>query len=195
MMRCVISVFLAAVVAACASIKPRGDEAGWRPVIGVDPASTESFRVSGRLAVSDGQDGGSAGFLWTQRGDAYEFELRQPVSQRTWRLTGGARGAVLEGGDDGPRYGPSAEILLQEVLGWQVPVAALRYWVRGVPFHGPLTRREYDDRQRFILLEQDGWQVEYRDWLDDSAWPTRIRAQDPPYSVRLNIEDWAVRDD
>lgn len=195
LVRVVVSMWLTALLSACATIKPQADIAGWRSVAGVDPASTEHFRVAGRLAVSDGRDGGSAGFLWTQQGEAYTFELRQPVSQRTWRLTGDARGAVLEGGEDGPVRGTSAENLLQEVLGWHVPVDALRRWVRGLADRGVLESSERDAQGRLTRLEQAGWRVEYRDWLDDGVWPTRVRADRPPYSVRLSIRDWAVADD
>ncbi len=185
---------LAALLAlsACAVKAPRGD-GQWRPVQGLVPAEVDHFQLAGRLAVSDGRDGGSAGFLWTQRGDRFEVELRQPVSQRTWRLTGDDRGALLEGGDGGPRRGPSAEALLQEVLGWQVPVASLRAWVRGLASDdSPVLERTTDDQGRLSRLVQDGWQVDYRDWLGDGDWPLRINASRPPYNVRLVIRDWAA---
>lgn len=182
-------------LSACA-IKPRRDDVGWRRVTGTDLVEIDAFRVAGRLAVSDGRDGGSASFLWTQLGDRYEFELRQPVSQRTWRLTGGARGAVLEGGDHGPVRAASGEELLREVLGWEVPMRALQAWVRGLADAGlAVQAQSRDDQGRLQVLEQGGWQVQYRGWLDGSVWPTRVQAQQPPYSVRLSIQDWFVRDD
>lgn len=187
-------VFALALPAGCAMRPPR-DGAGWRQVDGIDPSSVDLFRLSGRLAVSDGKDGGSAGFLWIQRGDRIEFELRQPVSQRTWKLVADDTGATLEGGDDGPRSAASAEALLIEALGWHVPVDALRDWVRGLPTAGPVVASERDAQGRLSMLEQDGWRVEYRDWLDGGDWPTRVRAQQPPYSVRLNIKNWAVGHD
>lgn len=183
-------------LAACAGA-PRRDAALWRSVDGVDPAGVTTFRVAGRLAVSDGRDGGSAGFVWSQRGERFEFELRQPVNQKTWRLSGDRRGAVLEGGEGGPRRAASAEELLLEVLGWHVPVAALRDWVRGLPHDGGNVPRavEHDDQGRLRRFSQDGWQVNYTAWRDGGAWPERIRAQRPPYSVRLNVQDWAVARD
>lgn len=181
-------------LAACA-IKPRRDDAGWRPVGGADLVQVDSFRVAGRLAVSDGRDGGSASFLWTQQGSSYEFELRQPVSQRTWRLRGNDRGAVLEGGDGGPLRAGSGEVLLREVLGWEVPVSALQSWVRGLASATyPLDHEGRDGQGRLVELEQGGWRVDYRAWLDGGVWPTRIQARQPPYSVRLNIQDWFLRD-
>lgn len=183
---------LLAALSACAVKAPRVD-GDWRPVQGLEPADVRNFQLAGRLAVSDGRDGGSAGFLWTQRGDRFEVELRQPVSQRTWRLSGDHHGALLEGGDDGPRRGPSAEALLQEMLGWQVPVASLQAWVRGLASDdSPAQELVRDEQGRLSRLAQDGWQVEYRDWLGDSDWPLRINASRPPYSVRLVIRDWAA---
>lgn len=194
-LRAATGLLLAVLLPACAA-KPRRDTAVWAPVQGVVPAAAPAFRVAGRLAVSDGHDGGSAGFVWIQRGECFEFELRQPVSQKTWRLRGDARSAVLEGGDGGPRRAASAEELLLQMLGWHVPVAALRDWVRGLPHAGggPV-QVERDDSGRVRSLRQDGWRVDYTAWLDGGDWPTRIRARQEPYSVRLNIQDWAVARD
>lgn len=190
--RLILALLLVAGLAACAVKAPRGD-GRWLPVEGLSPEAVRNFQLAGRLAVSDGRDGGSAGFLWTQRGDRFEVELRQPVSQRTWRLSGDHHGALLEGGDGGPRRGASAEALLHEVLGWQVPVDALRDWVRGLAGEGsPVQSRNLDGQGRLQRLVQDGWEVEYRDWHGDSDWPTRINASRPPYSVRLVIRDWAA---
>lgn len=181
------------VLAACAQLPRRSAGDDWRPVAGIAPDAVVAFRVSGRLAVSDGRDGGSAGFLWSQRGEAFEVELRQPVSQRTWRLVGDDRGAVLQGGDDGPRQGADAQALLFEVLGWHLPVRALVDWVRGLPgSDAPVERLERDGQGRLRLLRQSGWQVEYRGWLDGSAWPTRIQARQGDHSVRIHVQDWAA---
>ena len=179
---------------ACSS-QPLRDDSRWRSVEGVDPALADSFRISGRLAVSDGRDGGSAGFLWLQEGDAFQVELRQPVSQRTWRLSGDSHGAVLDDGS-GQQQAGSAEALLYQALGWQVPVTALRDWVRGLA-HADMAIQEgaEDAFGRWQWLLQGGWRVQYRGWLGDSAWPLRIEARNPPYSVRLSIQDWAVPHD
>jgi outer membrane lipoprotein LolB len=184
---------LLVLVAGCASA-PRMDPGQWRALApGDDPARMAAFRVAGRLAVSDGRDGGSAGFLWIQDGDRFEVELRQPVSQRTWRLSGDGRGALLEGDPAGPRRADSAEQLLAQALGWNVPVRALARWVRGLPDDGPVASSEFDGEARLTRLDQAGWQVDYRGWHETGAWPTRIQARQPPYSVRLTIQDWAVR--
>lgn len=176
---------------ACAR-QPLRDDSYWRSVDGVHPAQADSFRLSGRLAVSDGRDGGSAGFLWLQEGDSFQVELRQPVSQRTWRLSGDRYGAMLDDGS-GRQQAGSAEELLLDALGWHVPVTALRDWVRGLAHAGlPLQEGAEDAHGRWQWLQQGGWRVEYRNWLGDSAWPLRIQAQNAPYSIRLSIQDWAV---
>jgi outer membrane lipoprotein LolB len=192
--RCAITaIVLAALLTACASRPPRADRTAWRPVAaGDEPAHSEHFRLAGRLAVSDGRDGGSAGFVWVQRGEHYEVELRQPVSQRTWRLRGDRRGATLEGDGRGPRRAGSAEVLLRELLGWEVPVTGLRHWLRGLVVPAQQVSVERDGRGRLSAFEQDGWRVEYRDWLSEGLWPVRMQARQASYSVRVQVHDWAI---
>ena len=53
-------------------------------------AHADHWVMQGRLGVSDGKDGGSGSFSWTQNGDRYEFVLRGPaISGADFRLSGG----------------------------------------------------------------------------------------------------------
>ena len=46
-------------------------------------SGAEHWSLQGRLGVSDGRDGGSGSFSWTQDGERYEFVLRAPAAMRT----------------------------------------------------------------------------------------------------------------
>src|SRR6185437_2584946 len=61
-------------------------------------------------------------FSWTQQGDHYVFVLRAPITGKSFRLSGGPDGALLEGLDGGPLQGPDAEALMRKALGWEVPL-------------------------------------------------------------------------
>ena len=158
-------------------------------------AGTEHWSLSGRLGVSDGQNGGSGSLDWQQDGDRYAFELRAPITGKSFRLTGGPDGALLEGLEGGPLRGPDAESLMRKALGWEVPLDDLKAWVLGLRADsGPAELRFGADRLP-SLLQQDGWTVDYRRW-DQSrqpALPTQIFATRPPYKVRLSIESWQLK--
>jgi outer membrane lipoprotein LolB len=155
-------------------------------------AAQPDWTFSGRVAVSQAGDGGSARIDWTQRGQDYEIRLAAPVTRQSWRLsrTGGL--ARLEGLDGGPREGADAEALLLEATGWRLPVDRLAAWVRGARAPGA-AELSSDPLGRPALIRQDGWTVEYRGWDEATpARPLRVFADRDTARVRLVVERWSI---
>ncbi len=155
-------------------------------------AGTDHWALQGRLGVSDGHEGGSGNFSWTQDGDHYVFVLRAPITGKSFRLSGSPAGALLEGLEGGPLRGRDAEALMRKALGWEVPLRDLQAWVRGLRADGGPAELSFGANRLPALLRQDGWSVDYRAW-DESRQPplpTKVYAAKPPYTVRLSIESW-----
>lgn len=158
-------------------------------------AGADHWALQGRLGVSDGHEGGSGSFSWTQDGDHYVFVLRAPITGKSFRLSGGPAGASIEGLEGGPLHGPDAEALMRKALGWEVPLRDLRAWVLGLRADGGPAQLSFGTNRLPSLLRQDGWSVDYRAW-DESRQPplpTKVYAAKPPYKVRLSIESWQFR--
>ncbi|MCM2355267.1 MAG: lipoprotein insertase outer membrane protein LolB [Arenimonas sp.] len=152
------------------------EEAGWR--------------LTGRLAVSAGGEGGSGRLDWRQQADGYDIQLAAPVTRKSWRLVSRAGQVRLEGLEGGTREGTDAEALLAEATGWDIPVAALADWARGARAPGP-ARIEFGPEGLPALIVQHGWTVEYRDWLPgDAPRPRRVFAAREGATVRLVVESW-----
>jgi outer membrane lipoprotein LolB len=159
-------------------------------------AHADHWVMQGRLGVSDGKDGGSGSFSWTQNGDRYEFTLRGPaISDANFRLSGGPDGALLEGLKSGPVRGPDAEALMRKALGWEVPLHDLRAWVLGLRAEGGSAELSFGDNRLPSLLLQHGWSVEYRAWdvTRQPALPSKVYATKAPYKVKLSIESWQIQ--
>ena len=158
-------------------------------------AGANHWTLVGRLAVSTGNDAGGGNLTWTQNGDRYEFELRAPITGRSFRLSGGPDGAVLEGLDGGPQHGPNAEALMQRALGWDVPLDELRAWVLGVRAGGSAADMSFGDNHLLSMLQQDGWSVSYINWdaTQKPPLPTLIRAQKSPFMVKLVVQSWRLQ--
>lgn len=155
-------------------------------------AQQDHWRLVGRIAVSDGRDGGSGRIEWRQAGANYVIDLRAPVSRQTWRLVGSPRGARLEGLEGGPRSDSDAQALLRREVGWSLPLQDLVAWARGARGRGP-ARIEFDAQGRPARLEQRGWTVEYRAWGEgEPALPRKVFAAEGPRRVRLIVERWDV---
>jgi outer membrane lipoprotein LolB len=157
-------------------------------------AGADRWTLEGRLAVSDGHEGGSGGLTWTQDGDHYAFELRAPITGKSFRLSGGPDGALLEGLDGGPLRGPDAEALMRKALGWEVPLEDLRAWVLGLRAAGSPAELAFGEHDLPSLLRQDGWTVDYRAWdlSRQPPLPQKVFATQPPYKVRLSIESFRL---
>lgn len=157
-------------------------------------ANADQWTLEGRLAVSDGRDGGSGSLTWTQQGGRYAFELRAPITGKSFRLSGDPEGALLEGLDGGPLRGPDAEALMRKALGWEVPLKDLRAWVLGLRAAGVPAELQFGEHDLPSLLQQDGWTVDYRAWdlSRQPPLPQKVFASRPPYKVRLSIESFRL---
>lgn len=159
-------------------------------------ARADHWELQGRLGVSNGKDGGSGSFSWTQNGEQYEFVLRGPaISGMNFRLSGGPDGALLEGVEHGPLRGPDAEALMHRALGWEVPLRDLRAWVLGLRADSGPAELSFGENRLPALLQQDGWTVDYREWDEarQPPLPTKVFAGKPPFKVKLSIESWQFR--
>jgi len=154
------------------------------------------WSLSAHIFVSDGKDNSGSGDLdWNTAGSAYAFTLRAPTG-RTWKLSGDAQSATLEGVEPEPVVGADPARLLRDRLGWNVPVADLASWVRGMRSAAGRATVQYDDRNRPAVLDQDGWHIEYKDWFDDRQppLPRRVFASRGGARVKLAIDRWTIDD-
>ena len=97
--------------------------------------------------------------------------------------------------DQAPQTAPSVEALMQEQLGWYVPVAGLRYWLTGRPGPGFIDHREVDLSGRLLRLEQDGWQVAFQRYMSIDEMielPRKLELSNPRLRVRLVIDQWQL---
>lgn len=191
---------LAAVLAlgACAPVRvrqtpqmlaaQRAREASLRPVT--------SWALNAHIAVSNGHDGGSGQLEWRQQGDHYSFTVRAPVTGRTWKLTGDAGQAVLEGVDPQPDHGTDAGELLRDRLGWNVPLSDLRAWIRGLRAPHQPAQLQFNAQSLPAVIGQNGWTVEYRDWYTgrNPPLPRKVFASKGAAHVRVVIENWSLHE-
>ncbi|MGZ0843299.1 lipoprotein insertase outer membrane protein LolB, partial [Klebsiella pneumoniae subsp. pneumoniae] len=83
----------------------------------------------------------------------------------------------LEVAGQGRYQAESPEALLEEQLGWRLPVSHLLWWVRGLPAPDSKSRLTLDADSRLARLEQDGWQIEYTRYAEQNGYwlPERLK--------------------
>jgi outer membrane lipoprotein LolB len=154
-------------------------------------ASHPDWAFRGRVALSAGRNGGSAGIRWQQHGADVDVQLTAPITGQSWRLRSIAGRVTLDGLPGGPREGSDAEAMLLEATGWRIPVASLSAWARAARAPGSSAELEVDAQGRPALLRQNGWRIEYRGWLPgEPPLPQKVFASQGEASVRLVVDAW-----
>ena len=153
------------------------------------------WSLQGRVAISNGRNGGSGRIEWEQDGARFAVSLSAPITRQSWRLSGDATSARLEGLDGGPREASDAEELLRDTTGWIIPVGALSSWLRGITAAGlPAATLQFGNDGRLARVEQGGWTIDYAGWQTQAGFgvelPQRLTATRDDAKVRLVIDSW-----
>lgn len=157
-------------------------------------ASMDRWELEGRLAVSDGDQGGSGHFTWRQAEGESEMDFYGAFGRGAWRLTANAGIARLELADGSSYRASSVEELVRNEVGWNVPVKALAWWVRGLAAPGDFSGRGIDEQGRLRSLEQHGWVIEFPRYAryNDESLPIRLTARRGDSKIKLAIRDWRL---
>lgn len=154
----------------------------------------EHWQMTGKLAISDGESGGSGRFQWNNDAEVIQMNFYGALGRGAWRLNSDSTGAVLEYADGQTYIAERVEELAESQLGWEIPVDALSWWVRGLAAPGEWEQRELDEEGRLKSLIQRGWVIEYGRYSDISgiAMPTKVTASRQKHKVRLAVRTWAL---
>ena len=160
----------------------------------------------------------SANLQWTQAGEQFLVRLSGPLGLGAVQLVGTPSQVVVSANGQ-QYYTQEPEAFLQHSYNIRLPITALRYWAVGVPqpvSDTPLVDTiaaamlvsdlQLDSVGRVTHFVQNGWQVSYEEYQDEStlAMPRRIllvqmaspvateAAAALPTKVKLLIEQWTL---
>jgi len=154
--------------------------------------SLSKWAVAGSLAVRHQVKGGwNASFNWQQIGQNYDLSLFGPLGMNHVQITGSPSLVTLKTNQQ-TLTANSPEALLQQQLGWQLPVSDLRYWLRGLPAPYSKSRRSLDLNNHMVHLVQDGWNVIYLRYISVNGVdvPDRILMNNPQWNAHLVVRQW-----
>jgi outer membrane lipoprotein LolB len=154
-----------------------------------------SWELAGRLSVRMEQEGGSASLFWQQDRDRYALRIVAPLGRGTTEISGDQDSTQLRTAEGRVYKDTDVSGLMRDNLGWEVPVASLSWWVRGLPDPGlPQDNLQIDDQGLASSLRQDGWTVEYErhQTSGDYRLPALITLQRRGLKLRLSISRWQL---
>lgn len=153
----------------------------------------QHFELGGRVAIASGDQGFNASLHWIQSDSRSQVTLQGPLGVGGVRISASGDDFIIVNPDGVSLDKEAARAELKERLGFEPPIARLRYWIQGVPDPAAPAHEQLDSaQQRLASLEQDGWRIDYTsynavrgEWL-----PARLSMQRDSVRLRLLIDEW-----
>jgi len=155
----------------------------------------DPYQLTGRVAVAAGSEGFSAHLEWTQQGDRSTLQLNGPLGIGGLHVISDGSALDVETSKGQRLASDEARAELEEKLGFDPPLASLRYWLVGAPDPARPAIETLGADQRLAGLVQDGWQIAYTSYLDAGGYalPRRMSMRRGDVRVRLVVDRWRLR--
>jgi outer membrane lipoprotein LolB len=152
----------------------------------------DHFQIKGRVAVAAGQEGFTASVRWAQNGTQSQLALDGPLGVGGLRVTTDGTTLVLVNAHGERLDSEAARAELKIRLGFDAPLASLRFWILGVPDPSSPAVEVVDVARRLTSLQQSDWQIEYADYVVvKGEWlPGRMTLRRADVRLRLIVDHW-----
>ncbi len=193
------SALLVLLLAACAGQQPRPPTAAsWEEHSARLQALTH-WTAEGKLALRSPEQSESASIRWQQEGDISRLFLNGPLGVGATSLYSDGRSLVIRQGEEVSTWALNDTAALERRTGWDLPLQALPYWIKGVPAPGLDIQdaQQGPDPALLLVLQQDGWEIHYEDYANYGrlTLPTMLYLKHQDTTVRLIIRNWQVLPD
>lgn len=158
----------------------------------------KNWVLSGRLGVQSEDDGGSFDLHWQQRDDTYTIRLIAPLGRGTVLIHGDDEGVSIRMADGTTEYSNEPDALFARMTGIELPVSAMREWLRGLPVDAAAIERiAWDEAGQIYRLSQLGWRIEMSRYQANAGYvvPHAFyleHLQQQELNVRLIIRSWSI---
>ena len=154
----------------------------------------EHFEVNGQLAAATPSEGFSAALRWQQQGTVSELLLRAPLGVGGAHLSYDGEVLRVTNSQGLQLEGVPAQAELVRLLGFEPPLASLRYWLLGAPDPATAATETLDSEQRLLQLQQGEWQIDYGEYLQATGqWlPRRLALHRGALRLKLQLSHWQL---
>lgn len=165
-------------------------------------ANIRNFSLNGRIGLQTQGKGFSGGLYWQHDAHADDIALYSPLGGQVASIKKSAEQITLTDANGKSLSSNDAETLTQSTLGWKLPLSGLADWVLGRPAgyvaqgntlqNSILHNSRWDERGLLTTLNQDGWQIEFQNYSEQSGYllPAKIVLKSEKVNLKLLVEKW-----
>ena len=153
-----------------------------------------AFSLSGRMAVQTEKRGFSVSLRWKHTEEGDHFSLYSPLGAQVADIKSNGDGVTLVTNDRKTYQAADAETLLQQTMGWSLPLTGLTDWIIGRPTSSSYETIVRDAQGRLSRLKQDGWDIEYSAYqtVEGTDLPSKVLLRSPQLDLKLLVDQWGT---
>ncbi len=150
------------------------------------------WQLNARVAIKTPQDSITASLNWQNNNAKFDFLLSGAFGVTYAHLIQKKDSASLEIPDSDKLYHNNAEQLLNQALGWEFPINALSYWVKGLPSGQPGEIVNYNEQGQLSQIELNQWQITFSKYkrYQGVLLPKMIKATHPDLNLKIVAKKW-----
>ncbi len=150
------------------------------------PETPSGLSLQGRIKITLPNQVVSSNLRWTQTETGFDAYLWGALGAVTTRIYGNSETLSIEA--RGTKASGAPEEILQEHLGWSLPIELLLSWIAGNPSESSEVQALKRNEQGLIeSFRQAGWLLEYSN-LDGQGRYTRLLAERRDVSVLVVVK-------
>jgi outer membrane lipoprotein LolB len=154
----------------------------------------DAWDIHARAAIRLKGEAYNIGLRWQRQAENSMILLEAPFGQGVFRIETSMGGTYRLRLPDGQVFENStAEALLEDMIGWSLPISGLEYWIRGIPRPDSAYSHRLDHGGRARSINQDQWAIDYLDYFvgqENPQLPRRIKLVSDTVTLKLVIERW-----
>ena len=154
----------------------------------------DHWTASGKLSLRTTDQAESANMVWQQQAGISQLSLRGPMGLNATTISSDGRQMEIDNGEEQRSFDVSTPGAVRRNTGWDLPIQALPYWLKGLPAPAiEVQAMELDPAGDTLhKLQQGDWQVLYQEYQDFHGYtlPTRLRIERGDTAVKIILRDW-----
>jgi outer membrane lipoprotein LolB len=156
-------------------------------------ATLDGYALTGRVAVAANGQGFSANLRYRQQQQRADLALDGPMGIGGLRMEFDARELKVTSSRGETLNGAAARAEVESRLGFELPLAELRWWLLGLPAPGmPAEKHEAAGGGAITDFAQNGWRVSIHSRAPGLGFslPERLTAEREGARLKLLVESW-----
>lgn len=154
----------------------------------------QQWTANGKIAVRMANAAQSASLIWRQDRQDTSVQLSGPLGLGATTIHSDGQTLEIHQGEEHRTIDISTPDAIVLNTGWDLPLQALSYWLKGIPApNSKVQRLELDPQtERLKSLSQDNWDINYQRYQQFQGFtlPARLQIQRGTTRAKIIISRW-----